>query len=119
MPLPAIDFAFIRELSNDSIQSYGTAMEFIEQGQTVGRAVKAVIYKDDTSNVLVQDSDSTPSLGLLSPMDFLAPNRKPQQYDMLRIAVSGFEGTWTIISDPHPVFAGDDNSIFILQLRRN
>lgn len=118
MALPAIDFEAIRNLSNDAIQSYGTAIEFIEEGQTVGRMVKSVIYQDKTSNILVQDLDSTPALALLSPLDFLSPKRRPQQYDMLKLGGS-FPAVWTITSDPHPVFAGDDNAIFICEIRRN
>jgi hypothetical protein len=115
--LPYIDFPAISATAKAAIQSYGTPVEFLEVGQTSGRVVKAVIYKDQTSAILLQDADSSPALALLDPDDF--PTRGPQKFDIIKCAVGGFAGIWTLTADAHPILAADTLPLYIVELRRN
>lgn len=119
MSLPYVDFGAIAGIAHDAIQTYGTTATFTEQGQTTGRVIKTVVYQDKTAGALIQDGDSVPALALLDSQDFQAPNRQPQQFDILTLAVGQFVGIWTLQADPHPVFAGDEMPIYICELRRN
>jgi hypothetical protein len=119
MSLPAVDFVEIAGIASEAIQLYGTPVEFVEQGQTTGRTVKSVIYKDQKREMLVQDANSTPAFALLDPTDFAFPNRPPQMFDTIQASIGTFAGSWAIVADPHPIFAADQLPIYIVELRRN
>lgn len=114
--LPSIDFGEIASMSSDAIQTYGTTVSFTALGETA-RNVKTVIYQDKASVPMVQDSDSTPALALLDPVDF--PTTPPRQFDQMGVTMGAYSGLWTLASDPHPIFSGDFLALYICELRRN
>lgn len=118
MTLPAVDFAEIRNISQEAIAIYGTTATFTEQGQPVGRAVKCVIYRDTQPLPLVQDAQSEPAKVLLSPADFLAPLRFPQQFDTIEVNIEGFQRIYAIEAI-HPVLAEDKLALIIATIRGN
>ena len=118
MALLSINFSEIAALAADALATYGTAATFTEEGAATGRPIKVVLYQDKTSEELIQDADSVPAQVLLSPADFVLPNRTPQKFDIINMSTP-YSGIWTLISEPHPVFAGDLLAIYIGEVRRN
>lgn len=119
MTLPYIDFAEIAKTAKEAVSLYGTKMQFMLQGQTTGRQVSAVLYRDDKSEPLLMDADSSPANVLLNPDDFAAPNNMPRKFDTLQIAVQGFTRTYTFIEDAHPILAENQLPLLTGKVRAN
>lgn len=115
--LPAIDFAGISATAQAAIQAYGTSVVYKPVGDDVGRTVKAVIYKDQTGDALLQDADSAPAMALLDPTDFASG--PPAKFDTISSSTGGFVGTWSLTEDAHPILAADTLPLYIVNLRRN
>jgi len=117
MALPVVNFEEIKSVSQEAIASYGTPAQFVEQGGA-GRSVRCVIYRDTDPAALLQDVQGEPAKALLSPADFLAPNRMPQQFDALDVSIEGFHRIYTIM-DVHPVLAETKLALIIATLKAN
>lgn len=118
MALPAVDFASIKATAQEAIALYGTSATFTEQGAATGRTIKTVIYKDTKPQELIQDANSEVASALLSPADFLAPNRMPQQFDSITVSIEGFVRVYAI-TEIHPVLAEDKLALIIASIRAN
>jgi hypothetical protein len=118
MALPAVDFAEIKATAQEAIALYGTTASFTEQGAPVGRPVKCVVYRDTDPLALVQDVNGEPAKALLSPADFVAPLRFPQQFDTLTVDIEGFKRIYAI-ADVHPVLAENRLALIIATLKAN
>lgn len=117
MSLPVVNFDEIKATAQEAIAIYGTSATFTEQGGA-GRLVKCVIYRDTDPLALVQDVQGEPAKALLSPADFQAPSRFPQQFDTLTVGIEGFNRIYGI-ADVHPVFAEDKLALIIATLKAN
>ena len=118
MALPAVDFEQIKLTAQEAIARYGTSAQFIEQGAASGRAIKCVIYRDVQPAALLQDVQGEPAKALLSPADFVAPARMPQQFDVLDVSIEGFKRIYSI-EDVHPVLAEEKLALIIATLKAN
>lgn len=120
MGLPSIDFAAITETAKAALVAYGTPTDFIEQGQTTGRTVRTVIYRDGaTIEKLINDADTSVANAILNPDEFQSPYRMPQKFDKLRVSVGGFTRTYTIDAPPAPILAADSLPLILAQVRAN
>lgn len=119
MSLPNIDFAEIAKTAKEAVSLYGTKMQFILAGETVGREVSAVLYRDDKTEPLLMDADSSPANVLLNPDQFAAPNTLPRKFDQLRISVQGFVRTYTFTEDAHPILAENQLPLLTGKVRAN
>jgi hypothetical protein len=97
---------------------YGSPATFIEQGMATGRTIRTVIYRDNKPETLIEDSHSEAANALLSPADFLTPNRMPQQFDLIRVTIEGFDRIYTI-DEIHPVLAETKLALIIASIRAN
>ena len=118
MALPAVDFDSIKATAQEAIALYGTTATFTEEGAATGRSIKLVVYKDTKAEELIQDAHSEAANALLSPADFITPNRMPQQFDTLRVDIEGFTRVYTI-EEVHPVLAEDKLALIIASVRAN
>jgi hypothetical protein len=118
MALPPIDFAVIAQTAKDAIVSYGTPAIFYEGTATTGRAIKVVVYKDDTPETLQADADSMPATAILNPDDFATPYRSPRKFDKIKVELTGFVRTYTIES-VSPIAAQNTLPLLLVQLRAN
>ena len=116
--LPAVNFDEIKAVAQEAIFAYGTNATFTEQGAMSGRTVKCVDYRDTNPAALLQDVQGEPAKMLLSPADFIAPNRFPQQFDTLTIDIEGFKRIYSI-EDVHPVLAENKLALLIVTLKAN
>jgi hypothetical protein len=118
MSLPVVDFDAITNVSREAIALYGTPATFTEQGAAVGRPIRFVVYRDVQPAPLLQDVQGEPAKVLLSPDDFQAPNRMPQQFDLLTVDIENFKRIYTI-EDIHPVLAEARLPLLIATLKAN
>jgi hypothetical protein len=118
MALPAVDFAGITATAQEALALYGTSVTFTEQGAPSGRQVRTVAYRQTGPVSLLQDLGSEPANALLSPADFIAPNRLPQQFDTLTVDVGGFKRIYSI-EQIHPVAAQDYLALITATIRGN
>jgi hypothetical protein len=119
MALPGVDFNEIAKIAHWAIANLGTPAQFTEMVEgTPARTIRAVVYRDNVAQQLLQEADTVPALGLLDGENFRPPNRPPQQFDQIEITADGITLAWTIGADPHPVYAGHRLPIFIVELRR-
>lgn len=118
MALPAIDFAAIAATAKDALATYGSPAEFFEGTASTGRAIRAVIYRDERAEVFTQDADSMPATAILNPDDFVTPNRLPKKFDKIKISVAGFVRTYTVES-VSPILAQNTLPLILVQLRAN
>jgi hypothetical protein len=118
MALPPVDFDAITGVARAAIALYGSTVTFTEQGAVSGRPVRTVIYRDINPEALLQDLNSEAAKALLSPDDFAAPNRFPQQFDTLTVGLDGFARIYTIL-EVHPVLAEDRLPLLIASIRGN
>jgi len=116
--LPAVDFDAIKFTAQEAIALYGTTATFTEQGAASGRAIKCVVYRDTNPAALLQDVQGEPAKVLLSPADFVVPDRFPQQFDTLTIGIEGFARIYAI-TDIHPVLAEDKLALLIATIKAN
>jgi hypothetical protein len=116
--MPLVDFPLIRDLAQGMLSDLGSTAMFIEQGAVSGRPVQCVVYRDTDPAALLQDLNSEAAKALLSPADFNAPNRRPQQFDVLDVDIEGFRRKYTIL-DVHPVLAGNTLPLLIATIRGN
>ena len=118
MALPTVDFGAIKDTAQEAIALYGTPATFIEQGSATGHSIRTVVYKDLKADVLVEDAHSEDAKLLLSPTDFLSPNRMPQQFDIVDVGIEGFRRVYTIV-EIHPVLAETKLVLLIASVRGN
>jgi hypothetical protein len=118
MALPAIDWNEIKARARELIAFAGSTVTFTEQGAASGRLLKTYIYRDTDPAALLQDLNSESAKAVLSPGDFVAPNRMPQQFDTLTLDVDGFKRIYTIL-EVHPVTAEDHLPLLIASIRGN
>jgi hypothetical protein len=116
--LPTVNFEEIKATAQEAILIYGTSATFTEEGAPSGRSIKVVIYRDTDPLALVQDVQGEPAKALLSPADFQAPDRFPQQFDTLTVDVEGFRRIYAI-ADIHPVLAENKLALLIATLKAN
>lgn len=118
MALPAIDFDLIARTAKDALLTYGTSVTFFEQNDTNGRAIHAVIYRDDRTEALDGDASSVPATCILNPDEFIAPHRMPKRFDKIQVTVGGFARTYNVES-AHPILAQETLPLLLVQLRSN
>ena len=115
---PAVDWNGIKAIARELIAFAGATVTFTEQGAAGGRQVKTYIYRDTDPAALLQDLNSESAKALLSPDDFAAPNRMPQQFDTLGVDIEGFKRIYTIM-EVHPVLAENHLPVLIASIRGN
>jgi hypothetical protein len=122
MPIPSINFGAIRDLSQEALAMLGTPILFTEQGAPTGRTVWGVIYRqtnrDPKNDALLNDAEGETMNALLSPADFKAPARFPQQFDTLTVDIEGFARIYSIEA-VHPVLAGNTLPLLMAQVKGN
>jgi hypothetical protein len=115
--LPVIDFAEIAATTKAMLQAYGSTVRYYDVGDTVGKDIKVVLYRDTVSAALVQDADSSAASALINPDDFLAG--PPKKFSIIKANIAGFAGTWSLVADAHPIMAQDTLPLYLVELRRN
>lgn len=116
MGLPAIDFSVIAQTAKDALVAYGSPADFFEGNATTSRKIKAVIYKDESAEVVLSDMDAMPATAILNPDDFKTPYRMPKKFDKIKISVAGFTRTYNIES-VSPILAQETLPLILVQLK--
>lgn len=115
--LPTIDFEEIAATTKAMLQAYGSTVQYYDVGDTVGKSIKVVLYRDTVSAVMIQDADSSAASALINPDDF--PGGAPKKFATIKANVAGFTGTWSLVADAHPIMAQDTLPLYLVELRRN
>jgi hypothetical protein len=122
MALPSIDFATIAATAKAALQTYGSPAEFILQGQSSGRTVRAVVYSDGAGtggvSQLIGDVDGSNATAILDPDDFAPPHAFPKKFDLIRTSIGGFTRTYSI-ERPSPILAADTLPLILCRLKAN
>jgi hypothetical protein len=122
MNLPSIDFVTIAATAKSALSTYGTDVVFILNGQTSGRTVKAVIYRDGGGvggvSQLVGDVNSMEATGILNPDDFSSPYTLPKKFDLLKVNMGGTDRIY-VVESVSPIFAANTLPLLLVKLKAN